>query len=158
MLRFVVTIRLARHSAGSRIRSAAPRTARPQQLCSLAGLRAFAIARGVRFSLVLLLGSAKIYDCSTRAARRSQQHGCARARARGRRARASLPAYPRRAEPHHPATSSTQTSQFERRAPFRTSPPQELHIKATTIPDGQSVTSLAVMACLWCLYDEEITP
>ena len=30
MLRFVVTIRLARHSAGSRIRSAAPRTARPQ--------------------------------------------------------------------------------------------------------------------------------
>ena len=156
MLAIVISVRLARHIAGSTIRSPAHPAARPPRLA-----RWRACASSLSLGWLHFAGALARTGNLLRAARGglsvpaawlwpSQSSRTARPRLNARLPSAGSPASPWHGQHADFAVWTSHT--------FRTSPPQQLHIKATTIPGGQSDTCLAVMAWLWGRYGEEIPP
>jgi hypothetical protein len=145
---------LARHSAGSQTRSAAPRTARPPRFARWRACVSSLSLGWLHFAAPLARcgqdDEAATGGLSFPAAWLwpSQSSRTARPRLIAR-----LPSAGSTASPWHGqhADFAAWTSHT-----FRTSPPQDPHIKATTIPDGQSVTLRVVMASLRCFYGAEI--
>jgi hypothetical protein len=141
---------LARHSAGSQIRSAAPRTARPPRFARWRACVSSLSLGWLHFAAPLAWcgqdDEAATGGLSFPAAWLwpSQSSRTARPRLSARLPSAGSPAPPWHGQHADFAVRTSHT--------FCTSTPQELHIKATTIPDGQSVTGGVVTALSRCNY------
>jgi hypothetical protein len=132
VLRFVVTNRLARHSAGSQTRSAAPRPARPP---SFARWRACgrSLSLTCRHSACALARTRQLLPActggSSSPAARLWPYGHRRTLADSLSAAHSY----RSSSALRPHGQHTDSRAWKRHT-IRTSPPQEPHIKATAIP------------------------
>ena len=144
MLAVVIKIQLARHIAGSQIRSPAHPAARPPRFA-----RWRACASSLSLGWLHFAGALARTGNLLRAARGGLSFPaawlwpCQASRTVCPHLSAGLPSASNTASACH-----SQHTDFAVRTShtFCTSPPQDPHIKPTTIPDGQSVTSLSVMA------------